>query len=47
MKPFKLTRAFLLMTLLVLSVALVSCVPEEDDDDDEEDSRVPVVRQLV
>ena len=45
MKPLKLTRAFFLMTLLVLSVALVSCVPEEDDD--EEDSRIPVVRQLV
>jgi hypothetical protein len=47
MKPLKLTRAFLLMALLVLSVALVSCVPEGDDEDDEEGSRAPVVRQLV
>lgn len=44
----KLARAFLLSSLLVLSVALVSCVPEGDDDDDEEeDSRVPVVYQLA
>ncbi len=43
----KLTRAFLLSSLLVLSVALVSCIPEGDDDDDDEDSRVPVVYQLA
>lgn len=44
----KLTRAFLISSLLVLSVALVSCVPEGNDaDDEEEDSRVPVVYQLA
>lgn len=43
----KLARVFLLSSLLVLSVALVSCVPEGDDDDEEEDSRVPVVYQLA
>ena len=41
----KLTRAFL-SCLLVLGVALSSCVPEGDDDDDE-DSRIPAVRYLA
>ncbi len=45
MNRSKLARAFLLC-LLVLSVALSSCVPEGDDDDDE-DSRVPAVHYLA
>ncbi len=42
----KLTRAFL-SCLLILSVALSSCVPEGDDDDDDEDSRIPAVHYLA
>lgn len=48
MNRSKLARAFLLSSLLVLSVALVSCVPEgDDDDDDDEDSRIPAVHYLA
>lgn len=43
----KLTRAFLIGTLLVL--ALTGCVPGTDDDgdDNDDDARVPVVFQLA
>lgn len=47
MNRSKLARAFLLSSLLVLSVALSSCVPGEEDDDDDEDSRVPAVHYLA
>lgn len=51
MKKSKLSRAFLVSCLLVLSLALSSCVPDNDDDDndDDDDARrnAPVVAQLT
>jgi len=48
MKKSKLSRAFLVSCLLVLGLALSSCVPDDDDGDDE-DARenAPVVAQLT
>lgn len=51
MKKSKLSRAFLVSCLLVLGLALSSCVPGSDDDDDDFDDdargRAPVVAQLT
>ena len=46
MHPNKLTRAFLIGTLLAL--VIVACTPGTDTDDgDDDDARVPVVQQLA
>jgi hypothetical protein len=48
MKKLKLSRAFLVSCLLVLGLALSSCVPDNDDDDDDDARRhAPVVAQLT